>query len=378
MGKIKEMRVALVHDYLISYGGAERVLEALHEIWPQAPVYVAIKNQKSLGENWERFKDWDIRTSWFQKLPWSNRLISPLRFLLPLVWKSFDFSNYDLVITSSSWAMPRGIITEGKTKHICYCHTPPRYLYGYPESRKLTKFWPIKVYSLIVGHFLRQYDYRISQNVDCFIANSQEVAGRIDKFYRRKSRVIHPPIISLPKKKVVPIKDFYLYVSRLVWPKHPEIAVEACAKLGVNLKVVGTGPLKDRVVNLTDGVESVDYLGRVPDEKLWQLYGEAKGVIFPVEQEDFGMVPLEAAAFGTPTIAFYSGGAKETILPGKTGLYFKKLTVESLVKAIKKFEKTDFSSEDCRQWAENFSKDRFKKEIKSFVQSVEMSSRSRT
>jgi glycosyltransferase involved in cell wall biosynthesis len=366
---MKDLKIALVHDYLVAFGGAERVLIALHEIWPDAPVYLAIKDKEKLGDNWQFFQDWDIRTSWFQKVPGASKLISPMRFILPLIWESFDFSDYDLVITSSAWAMPKAIVTKPETTHICYCHTPPRFLYGYPLSRHWMKYWPVRVYSAIINHFLRPYDYISSQRVDHFISNSHEVAGRIKKFYNRKATVIQPPI-NQPKtgtKEKKSKEKFYFFASRLSSYKHPEIAIKACQQLGRKLYVSGSGPLQEKVEALCAQSEKTEYLGRVSDEKLWQMYRDCQAFLHPIESEDFGMMPLEAASMGTPTIAYYSAGAKETVKEGETGLFFHELTSKSLARAIKKFENQSFSKEICKQWSQQFSKDKFKRRIKEFV-----------
>lgn len=365
---MKKLKVALVHDFLVAFGGAERVLVAFHEIWPEAPVYLAVLDPKGLGRHWQVFKNWNLKTSWFQKIPWARKLISPFRFLLPLIWKSFDFSDYDLVVSSSSWAISKGISVPEKTFHLCYCHTPPRFLYAYPEARKWTKYWLVRAYGAIINHFLRFYDYQTAQKVDLFVANSEEVAQRIKKFYRRNSIVIQPPIekfkTDLKKKKK---SDFYFYSSRLYSYKHPELAIKACQKLGRKLIVAGDGALRKKVEAMAALDPKITYLGWVSDQKLWRLYRDCKALIYPLESEDFGMMPLEAASMGAPTIGYYSGGVKETILEGKTGLFFRQLTVDSLAEAIKKFEKMKFSSLACRKWAQKFSKENFKKRIKSLV-----------
>lgn len=364
---MKKLKVALVHDYLVDFGGAERVLIALHEIWPEAPVFLSVIDKKKVGAKWPVFKDWDLRTSWFNLFPFAGKLISPLRFLLPAIWKSFDFSRFNLIITSSAWAMPR-LIKKGKAKHICYCHTPPRFLYGYPQARNWARYWPIKAYSALINHYLRFYDYQSAQEVDGFIANSLEVAARIKKFYRRDSTIINPPIdVFASVNKNIQKEDFYLWVGRLVSYKHPEIAIGACQKLDKKLVIIGNGPLKEKVASLIKGNNKVSYLGHVSDSRLWQFYTKAKALLSPIETEDFGMTPLEAAACGTPTIAFYSGGAKETVLEGKTGIYFHKLTVDDLVKAVIKFEKMSFSPQVAKNWANNFSKEVFQRKIKKFV-----------
>ena len=193
------MKIALVHDYLNQFGGAEKVLEALCEIWPEAPIYTIYSKMGKKGKMGKmgRIGEAKIIESWFGKLPFCDKLISPLRFLIPLIWGSFNFDEYDLVISSASWAVSKGFAlrqAQGKVKEICYCHTPPRYLYGYETSRNWKKHWYIRVYATIVNHFMRMYDYNQAQKVTFFIANSREVQARIKKFYRRESVVINPPV----------------------------------------------------------------------------------------------------------------------------------------------------------------------------------------
>ena len=362
------MKVALVHDYLSEFGGAERVLLALSEIWPEAPIYTAFYNKSSSA--YERFKDKDIRPSWAQKIPGfaSGKFHSPLRFITPWIWNSFDFSEYDLVVSSASWYITKGFKQKGDAVEICYCHTPPRWLYGYPTSVELQKYWPVRVYSAVVGHFLRLYDYQAAQRVDHFIANSKNVADRIRKFYRRKSIVVYPPIEKLNYPDV-PKEDFYLIIGRLVGGKGFELAIEAVNQLGLNLKIAGKPAgwkqEQKRLENLAG--DNVEFLGYVPDQKLAELYVKARGFFVLATDEDFGMTPVEAMMAGTPVIAYRGGGYLESVVEGKTGVFFNEPTVESLIGAIKQFEKTKFFSQECQQWAEKFSKERFKKEITSFV-----------
>jgi len=362
------LRVALVHDYLVTFGGAERVLLALHDIWPQAPVYVSLVSRQGLGRHWRQFRKWDLRVSWFQKVPFSRRLISPLRFLLPYIWESFDLSDYDLVVSSSSWAMSKAVITGPGTKHFCYCHTPPRFLYHYPAARPWQKYRIISMYANMINNRLRLYDYATSQRVDYFLANSHEVAGRIAKFWRRKSEVVYPPIDVPRKLPKVSKKDFYLYVSRLVSYKHPLLAIRVCKQLKKKLVVVGSGPLAKDVALAAQNSSFIDYRGHVDDRQLKKLYCQAKAVIFPSESEDLGMRPLEAAAWGTPTIGYYSGGIKETIIPGKTGMFFKRMTSSALAAAIKEFEKKAWSSRACRDWARHFRTSEFQTRLVKFIE----------
>jgi len=364
-------KIALVHDYLVDFGGAERVLLALHEIWPEAPLFVSITDPKKMGPRWSSFADWDIRTSWFQKIPGASRLISPLRFLLPLIWESFDFSEFDLVISSSAWGMAKAIVTSPRTPHVCYCHTPPRFLYSYPGARKWTRYWPVRIYSQIINHQLRLYDFATSKRVDHFIANSQEVSKRIAKFYRRSATVINPPV-DIPSRLPAGKKSRsapFLCVGRLVDYKHPDWAVVACAKLKKPLVVIGDGPLRPLIEKLAVPHPFIKVLGRVSDQELKKWYQRCRAVIFPVEKEDFGIVPLEGQGYGKPIIALWSGGAKETIREGKTGIFFNQPSAKGLMSALQKFEKEEknFDPQAIYRWSKQFSKENFKKKIKKFI-----------
>src|ERR1035437_73701 len=366
------MKVALVHDYIKGYGGGERVLEVLTEIFPQAPIYTSFYKVNS--EAYKHFKDKQIIASWVQYLPFfSSKLYSPLRFLTPLIWGSFNFSKYDLVISSASWYIAKGFKKPSdKFKEICYCHTPPRWLYGYNTSVNFQKYWPVKVYALIVGHFLRLYDYKQAQKVDYFIANSKEVQARIKKFYRRDSTVIYPPV-SLPSIKLKTEnlkKDYYFIVSRIVGAKGLDLAVDAALKAGFKLKIAGSPAgyyfEHDKLVNKSQG--KVEFLGQVSDEELVKLYKGAKGFFALSKDEDFGITPVESMLCGTPVIAFNGGGYKETVVDGKTGVLFDNYSVDELISAVKKFESLKFKTEDCIEQAKKFSKERFIKEIKEFVE----------
>ena len=382
------MKVALVHDYLREFGGAERVLEALSELYPNAPIYTAFVNKKS--EAYKRFKNRKIITSWAQYVPFFvTKLHSPLRFLAPLIWGSFNLSNYDVVVSSAGWYITKGFGIKNKPIEFCYCHTPPRWLYGYKTSVQFQKYWPVKVYANIVGKLMRKYDYDQAQKVDYFIANSNEVAGRIKKFYNRDATVIYPPVglpnIQNTKYEIPNTKksDYYFIVSRLVGAKGIELAIVASKELGFNLKIAGTTSgygsefFKEERDRLLDrrGNDSqvkfkesnIEFLGFVSDEELVRLYKNAKAFLALAQDEDFGITPVEAMQQGTPVIAYKGGGYQETVVDGKTGLFFDKQTVQSLSDAILRFEKMNFSPEDCRKQGERFSKERFKKEISQFI-----------
>lgn len=362
------MKVAIVHDYIKEYGGAERVLEALSEIYPYAPIYTAFCDTSSTA--YEHFKNKKIISSWFNLIPFASKLASPLRFLTPLIWGGFDFSKYDIVISSSSWYINKGYKKDkDKFVEICYCHTPPRWLYGYVTSVNFQKYTVVRAYALIVGHFLRMYDFNRAQKVDYFIANSKEVQARIKKFYRRDSTVIYPPV-SLPSVKSLPKEDYYFIVSRIVGAKGLELAVEAAVKAGFKLKIAGSPAgyafEEEKLIKKSKG--KVEFLGQVSDEDLSILYTKAKGFLALAKDEDFGITPVEAMLAGTPVIAFNGGGYKETVIEGKTGILFDDYSVDGLITAIKKFEKIKFNFDDLKNQAQKFSKEKFKKEIKEFVE----------
>jgi len=360
------MRVALVHDYLGEFGGAERVLESLAQLWPEAPIYTAFWRK---GPAWERFKGKDVRVSWAHRIPFfSTKLHSPLRFLAPFIWNSFDFSSYDLIITSASWYITKGFAKKGNAVEICYCHTPPRWLYGYPTSIEWQRYRLIRWYAKIVGFFMRQYDWESAQRVDYFIANSHNTRQRIAKFYRRTAAVIYPPVTMPPlerKKK----GDYYLIISRIVGGKGLSLAVAAATKLGIKLKIAGApaGYALELQKLVADAGKTVEFIGYVSDSQLRTLYSEARGFLATSTDEDFGITPVEAMANGTPVIAFRGGGYTESVIEGKTGIFFNEPTVESLVAAIKRFETMTFLPDVCRKQAMRFSEARFRREMRQFV-----------
>jgi len=343
------MKIALVHDQLNEFGGAERVLLAMSELWPDAPIYTAYCKKGSPA--WERFKGKDIRTSWMQ---YFYPLASPLRFLASTIWNSFDFTGFDVVLGSSSWYITKGFARKGNATEICYCHTPPRWLYGYPTNVNWQRFALVRAYATIVGFFMRHYDYTAAQNVNFFIANSKETQKRIQKFYRRDSVVIYPPI-DLPFVPNVKKENYYLFVSRPVGSKGLELAVAAAKKIGFHLKVVGA---------IGENDTNIDYLGYVGDSELANLYAGAKAFLALATNEDFGMTPVEAMRFGTPVICYRGGGYTESVIDRKTGIVF----TGDLADAIKKFEKISINAKDCITQAQKFSKERFQKELQAFVE----------
>lgn len=370
------MKIALVHDYLKEYGGAERVLEALHEMFPQAPVYTAYYNPKGLGPHADRIKHWDIRTSWLQSFPFADILLSPFRIFAPLIFESFDFKGYDLVISSCSIYFSKAIITGPDTLHLSYIHTPPRYLYGYTTSFNYKKNPVTKVLGEIANFFLRIYDFETSQRPDVLIANSDNVASRIKKFYRRDSVVIYPPVDVAEISKGISNKpqsrDYFLSLSRLVRGKGVDLVIKACNQARVKLKVVGAGPELENLKSIAG--ETIEFVGEVSDQERVKIYQGAKALIVASEDEDFGITAVEAQASGTPVIAARSGGYLETVQDGKTGVFFDPDNLDSLVAAIEDFDLTKFSSKDCQKNADKFSTDKFKEKmlelIKSRIKSV--------
>lgn len=373
------MKVALVHDQLREFGGAERVLVSLKKIFPQADIYTTTFDLNSLGSHKKLIKDWKIFVSWFGKIPFINKFYSPFRFLTPLIWESFDFSKYDLVISSSGSWMSKGIKTSKPTVHISYIHHPPRYLYGYETAIEWQKYFFIKIYGYIVNHFLRIWDYTSSQRADFLIANSEETKKRIKKFYRRNSTVIYPPVNIPRHPKGVqaqsghPKDGYYLTISRLARAKHIDVLIKAANKSKFNLKIVGSGRDEKRLKQIAG--PTVEFLGNLTDEELKKTYLNAEAFLFASKDEEFGIAVVEAMGYGLPVIAYRSGGIPEYIVNGKNGYLFNGLNESSLIKKVN--ELTNLSKEqysemrqEARKTAERFSEERFEKQILSFVNRV--------
>ncbi len=388
------MKIAIVHDYIKEYGGAERVLESLHNVFPNAPIYTSVYLPSYLGPHRSRFENWDIKTSWAQYLPFKAKLISPLRVIAPILFKSFDFSKFDAVIVSATGAYSSNGIKKGNAVQICYCHTPPRYLYGYETARNWKKNILVRIIGNLSIHFLRIIDHRSSQNVDYFIANSNETKRRIEKFYRKDATVIYPPVslassVQLKDQKLnansLDARRYYLAGGRMARAKHTDLIIRTFLKNGLPLKIFGKGfagfeeELKQLILRAneresrsrkqfsTSSNSNIEFLGEVNDEEKNELMAGAKAFVFASEDEDFGIIPVEAMMSGTPVIAHRSGGVLETVVEGKTGLFFDEFSIESLNNAIKKFERTKFDLAEIKQHAQKFSRERFEKEIRDFV-----------
>jgi glycosyltransferase involved in cell wall biosynthesis len=351
------MKVAIVHDFLMQMGGAEKVVEVLHDMFPDAPIYTSAYDPSTMPIY---YRTWDIRTSFLQKM-WMKKKLHRLALLLyPSAFESFDLSEYDVVISSSS-AFAKGVITQPHTVHICYTHTPMRYAWttrSYMTRERITA--PLRALLSPGLHYLRTWDAMASERVDKYVANSTTVAKRIAKFYRRDCEVVFPPIDTSNFQMADEVDDYYIIVSRFVPYKRIDLAVEAFTKMGRRLKVVGTGR---QMQALKDSAgPTVEFLGRVDDVELPKLVARAKAYVMPGE-EDFGMAPVEANACGRPVIAYASGGALDSQIDGVTGVLFKHQTVESLCAAVERADTINFDPQRIRANALNFETEVFRQKM---------------
>lgn len=371
------MKIALIHDYLNQYGGAERVLEALCEIFPYAPIYTLVYSEKqTLGT----FKDKKIHVSFLQKIPLAKSYHRFFPILMPAAIEQFDLKRFQIVI-SSAYSYAKGVITDPGTLHISYCHTPLRYVWDdchrYTQEFGMPAF--IKKLVPFGVNYIRLWDRISSARPDLFIANSSFVASRIKKYYSRTAVVIHPPVDTnfyRPTQNIREIRGqicknsrdgYYLMVGRLLVYKRFDIAIEAFNKLGLPLKIVGEGPEEKRLKKKAHA--NIEFLGRLSDQELRSYYSCSKAFIFP-QEEDFGITPVEAMACGRPVIAYQGGGALETIKEGKTGVFFADQTAEGLIQAVKNFDSYKFNPNFIRQHALGFDKEIFKKKIKEFIENA--------
>ena len=375
----KSLKIALVHDYLREYGGAEMVVEDLHNIFPAAPIYTFYVDPAGLDYHYDRIKNWQVISSIYQKMPFGRRFLSPSRLIAPFIFERFDLSKFDVVISSSNHHSAKAVKTKPDSLHISYIHTPPKMLYGYTTSFNYKKHWYTRIAAEMANHLLRVSDYLTSQRPNILVANSENVQKRIKKFYRRDSKIIYPGVDLTTYRKVKKTEgDYYLSLNRISRGKGTEIAVAACSKLNLPLKVAGSGPQLALLKSIAG--PTVEFLGHVKEEEKPGLFAGAKALIVATEQEDFGITPVESMAAGTPVIAARSGGYLETVIEGKTGEFFEvpadlgiskefvsKVAVENLIELLKKFNPKKYSEKDCRSQAERFSKENFQKQILSLI-----------
>ncbi|MBT6068281.1 glycosyltransferase [Candidatus Peregrinibacteria bacterium] len=367
--KLRGKKVAIVCDWLTNYAGAERVISAISEIFPEAPIYTSVYNEEKMRE----FKDREVRQSFIGKLPFAKKKHQLYISLMPYAFEGMNLDEYDIVI-SSSHACAKGIITSPSTIHVCYCHSPMRYVWdGCHEYVKNYGWyrWPFKFLIDRQLFGLRKWDRLAAERADHFIGNSKYVAERIKKYYGREADVIYPSVDTDEFELSERSGDYYLAVGRLIPYKRFDLLVDTFNSLGLPLYIVGDGKefatLKERAA------DNVKLMGFVSEGELKNYYVGAKAFLFP-QKEDFGIVPVEAMACGKPVIAYGEGGALETIVDGKTGVLFEEQTVESLSKAVRKFEKMHddekFDPKVIRAHAETFSKERFQDELKKYLEEL--------
>ncbi len=357
-------RIALIHDYFVQMGGPERVAEALHDCFPAAPMYTTVALPQAIPH---RLRNADIRTSALQKLPAIDKKFHHYFMLYPFAVEHFDLSAYDLIFSSSS-GYAKGARRRRNAIHVCYCHTPMRWVWRYDDYVERERFgraartllpmmlWPLK-----------KWDLRASQQPNYYIANSRLVAERIKTTYGREAHVIPPPIEVNRFHMSNEIDDYYLVLARLMSYKRIDLAIEACKRLNRQLVVIGDGPDRARLEKMAD--DRIEFLGRQPDKIVNYYAARCRALLFPGE-EDLGMAPLVANASGRPVIAYRGGGAMETVREGVTGIFFDSASSNSLVEAIEEFEGMRFDQYRLRRHAEKFDRAVFTFRVLQFLGSV--------
>ena len=355
------MKIALVHDWLNNLGGAERVLIELHKIFPKAPIYALFSNKKFAQEF---LPGAEIRTSSLQKIPFVTKLYKYFLFLMPSATESFDLSDFDIVI-SSSVIFSKGLVLKPKTRHICYCYSPTRFLWDRHSKYENQGWLPG-----LSRHLLRIWDRQASDRVDEFVAISKNVHARIQKYYHRDAKIIYPPIpitmFDIVMTKSVDNSGYFLIVSRLFSHKNIDIAIDAFNKLGYELIIIGDGPAKKDLKKAAG--KNIKLAGFKTDEEVRDYYRNCKAFIMP-QEEDFGLTPLEAMSFGKPVLALRKGGALETVIENITGEFFDDPIPEALADGVRRLNEnySNYSPLVIQKWAEKFSRDRFQEEMLKLV-----------
>ena len=354
------MKVALVHEFLNQLGGAEKVLENFLEVWPDAEIHVILYNKdKTLGQ----FEKYRKHVTWLNKFPGAKNHPRLFLALMPSAIESFRFDEFDVVLSDSS-SFAHGVKTD--KLHICYCHTPARFLWTEPEYLNQQKYPGLfKWFGKILLPRIKKWNFEAAQRPDFFIANSKNVQNRIKNFYNRDSVVIPPPVDTEFFHPVGEKKDYFFTVSRLEPYKKVDVIIKAFNELGLSLKIAGTGTQIDDLKKFAK--PNIEFVGRVSDEDLRKYYSEAKAFVFAAE-EDAGIVLLEAQACGTPVIAYRSGGALESLIEGVTGEFFGEQTPQTLYGALKNFDPAKYDTQTVRANAEKFNKANFQSSIKQFVE----------
>lgn len=361
------MKIALVHDYLAQDGGAERVLKAFKEMFPEAPIFTLVFDKKNTNQY---FKTQDIRTSFLQKIPLGVRKYQWWLSLMPSAIESHDLREYDLIISSSS-SFAKGVITKPGSIHLCYCYTPTRFLWLDSQSyiRELKVNPLIKsVLPLTLGK-LRTWDCLAAGRVDKFVSISRAVQDRIKKYYNRDSLIIHPPV-EVEKFKISDSpKNYFLVGARLVPYKRVDLAVKAFARLGIPLKVFGIGAEFDNLKKMAHGKKNIEFLGKISESEKVELFSNCLAFLYP-QEEDFGITAVEAMASGRPVIAFKAGGALETVSEGETGEFFDEQSWEDLADKIIRFKPEKYDPRKIRDHTLQFSLENFKEKIKNLIVNI--------
>lgn len=356
------MKIALIHDHLAQDGGAERVLQAFQEIYPEAPTYTLVYDRKRAHP---AFRNRTIYTSFLQKIPLGLHHYQWFLPWMPTAVEHYDLTSYNVVLSSCS-AFAKGVITRPDSLHICYCHSPTRYLwsdtYSYVNELPYPKL--IKKIIPFILPRIRLWDQVAAQRVDEYIANSKTVRQRIAKYYRRPSTVIHPPVELKNFQISEGYDQYFLIGGRLVPYKRFDLAVQAFNKLGLQLKIFGTGPEEKRLKKMAK--PNIEFLGQISEGEKNRLMGRAKAFLYP-QEEDFGITAIEAMACGRPVIAYAKGGALETVIDGQTGVLFRDQNWAALSDAVIRFKPEQFQGEAIRRQAERFGLDRFKERVRQFV-----------
>jgi glycosyltransferase involved in cell wall biosynthesis len=355
------MQVALIHDYLNQMGGAERVLLALHDLYPDAPIFTSIYDPERVDP---AFRQCDIRSSFMQRLPLVSKHHQPFLMLYPLAFERLDVREYDLILSSSS-AFAKGVVSRPGAVHICYCHTPMRWAWSYQDYIACEKLAaPARAVLPFFIRRLRQWDQATARRVDHFIANSPVVAQRIAAYYQQEAAIIPPPV-ETARYSISPAQEnYFLVVSRLVPYKRIDIAIEACNQLQLPLKIIGAGRDRARLERLAG--PTIEFLGWLPDEQVRGYLARCQALIHP-GAEDFGLTPLEAQASGRPVIAYGAGGALSSVIDGVTGLFFHERTPNALAEALARFRSDHFDPLVARRHAEAFDITCFQRRIAEFI-----------
>ncbi|MDP3740474.1 MAG: glycosyltransferase [Hyphomonadaceae bacterium] len=363
--KDREPKVAIIHYWLVNMRGGEKVLEELCQMFPQADIYTHVYTPSKVSDI---IRQHDVHTTFVSRLPMARKHYRKYLPLMPLALEQLDLSKYDLVISSEA-GPAKGVIVRPDALHICYCHSPMRYIWDqFPTYHSSSGFFTRMLMPWLASR-LRQWDVTSAARVDHFVANSTSVASRINKYWRRDADVVPPPVETARFDASQPRDDFYLYVGEMVPYKRADIAINACSMMERRLIVIGDGPDSKRLRKMAG--PTIEFLGRVPDDILAEHYARCRALLFPTE-EDFGIVPVEAMASGAPVIAFGRGGAKDYVIPGVTGVFFDEQTGAGLVGGIARFEMIEHTFDSARlaEQAAYFHKDLFRKRFGSIVRSL--------